>query len=106
MQYKHACGIISCITIPGKSERNLMDERGGAAAMYAIKGIYDGNCFKLEEPVPVKEEYKVVITFTDPVKRSQEDILNYFNTWDDEDIDNISQVIAERKFFTLGREII
>jgi hypothetical protein len=72
--------------------------------MYAIKGIYDGNCFRLEEPVPVKEEYKVVITFIDPVKKSQEDIFNYFNTWDDIDIENIGQVIVERKSFMLGRE--
>jgi hypothetical protein len=72
--------------------------------MYAIKGIYDGNCFKLEEPIPVKEEYKVVITFIDPVKRPQEDIFNYFNTWDETDIENIGHVIAERETFALMRE--
>jgi methylthioribose-1-phosphate isomerase len=74
--------------------------------VYAIKGIYDGNCFKLEEPVPVKEEYKVVIAFIDPVKRSQEDIFSYFNTWDDTDIKNVSQIVTEREVFTLGRENI
>jgi hypothetical protein len=74
--------------------------------MYAIKGIYDGNCFRLEEPVPVKGEYEVVITFIDPVKRPQENIFDFFNTWDDEDIENVSQVIAEREIFTLGRESV
>ncbi|MDR2522748.1 MAG: hypothetical protein LBC93_03490 [Synergistaceae bacterium] len=72
--------------------------------MYAIKGIYDGNCFRLEEPVLVKEEYKVVITFVDPVKRPQENIFDYFNTWNGEDVTNVGQVIAERESFTLGRE--
>ncbi|MDR0649760.1 MAG: DUF104 domain-containing protein [Synergistaceae bacterium] len=70
--------------------------------MYAIKGVYDGNCFRLEEPVPVKEEYEVAITFIEPVKRSQENIFYFFNTWDDEDIENVGQVIAERRSFTLG----
>jgi hypothetical protein len=30
--------------------------------MYAMKAIYDGNVFKLNEPVPVKGEYEVIIT--------------------------------------------
>ena len=71
--------------------------------MYAIKGIYDGNCFRLEQPIPVKEEYKVVITFIDPVKSRQANILDYFGTWNDSDIESINEVIAERKQFTLGR---
>lgn len=71
--------------------------------MYAIKGIYDGNCFKLEQAIPVKEEYKVIITFTDPVKRDQEGIFDHFNTWTEADADCVNEVIAERKNFTLGR---
>ena len=72
--------------------------------MYAIKGIYDGNRFRLEQPIPVKEEYKVVITFIDPVQSRQENILDYFGTWNDSDIESINEVIAERKQFTLGRK--
>ncbi|MDR1107531.1 MAG: DUF104 domain-containing protein, partial [Spirochaetaceae bacterium] len=53
--------------------------------MYAIKAIYDGGYFRPEEPVPVKEKYEVIITFTKPINTSQEEILKYFNTWDDED---------------------
>jgi len=71
--------------------------------MYAIKGIYDGNCFRLEQPIPVKEEYKVVITFIDPVQSRQENILDYFGTWNDSDIESINKVVAEREQFTLGR---
>ena len=38
--------------------------------MYAIKAIYDGTDFKPKEPIPVNEEYEVVITFTTPVKNT------------------------------------
>ena len=71
--------------------------------MYAIKGIYDGNCFRLEQPIPVKEEYKVVITFTDPVKSDQKGILDYCGVWDDSDVKSINEVIAERPGFSSGR---
>ena len=71
--------------------------------MYAVRAIYEGNYFKLEEPVPVQEKYEVVITFTRPVKQTQEDILEYFNIWDKEDEHCISEIIKERDNFSLGR---
>jgi len=39
--------------------------------MYAIKALYDGTNFKPKEPIPVNEEYEVVITFTTPVKNPE-----------------------------------
>ena len=42
--------------------------------MYSIKAIYDGTNFKPMQPIPVKENYKVVITFIEPVKESAENI--------------------------------
>ena len=77
--------------------------KGCDVFMYAIKGIYDGNCFRLEQPIPVKEEYKVIITFTDPVKSGQESILDYCGVWDESDVISINEAIAERKSFGLGR---
>ena len=71
--------------------------------MYAIKGIYDGNCFRLERSIPVKEEYKVIITFIDPVKSRQEEILDYFGTWDDSDVECMREVINEREHFSFER---
>ena len=71
--------------------------------MYAVRAIYEGNYFKLEEPIPIKERYEVVITFTRPVKQTQEDILQFFNIWDEEDINCISEIIKERDNFSLGR---
>jgi hypothetical protein len=71
--------------------------------MRAIKAIYDGNYFKLDEPVPVKGKYEVIITFTKPVNGSQEEILNYFNTWDDDDVRIIDEIVEERANFSLNR---
>jgi len=36
--------------------------------MYAIKAIYDGTGFKARQPIPVQEDYEVVITFLQPLK--------------------------------------
>ena len=71
--------------------------------MFAVKAIFDGNNFKLEEPLPTRENYEVIITFTKPIERSQEDILQYFNTWDKDDADCISEIIKERDSFSMGR---
>jgi len=31
--------------------------------VFAVKGFYDGSSVVVEEPIPVKEQYKVIITF-------------------------------------------
>jgi predicted DNA-binding antitoxin AbrB/MazE fold protein len=72
--------------------------------MNTIKAIYDGNHFKPEEPIPVDGKYEVIITFTKSINTSQEKILNYFNTWDDEDVKNINEIIEERINFSLERD--
>ncbi|MCL1910869.1 MAG: hypothetical protein FWG13_01530 [Leptospirales bacterium] len=36
--------------------------------MYSIKAVYDGTNFKPKEPIPVSEEYEVIIMFTTPIK--------------------------------------
>jgi hypothetical protein len=54
-----------------------------------IPGWFLRNCFRLEQPIPVKEEYKVIITFIDPVQIRQEEILDYFGTWDDSDVESL-----------------
>jgi predicted DNA-binding antitoxin AbrB/MazE fold protein len=73
--------------------------------MYAIKAIYDGNSFKPEEPIPVEGKYEVVITFTKPIiNTSQEKILKYFNTWDDDDVKIIGEIFEERTTFSLNRD--
>jgi len=37
--------------------------------MYAVKAIYDGVSFKPMQPIPVKEQYEVVITFIEPINK-------------------------------------
>jgi hypothetical protein len=71
--------------------------------MYAVKAIYDGNYFKFEEPIPVKGKYEVVIAFTNPIEKTQEKILEYFNTWDEDDVDCIAEIIKERGNFFKNR---
>jgi hypothetical protein len=71
--------------------------------MYAVKAVYDGNNFKLDEPVPVKGKYEVIITFTKPIEKTQEKILQYFNTWDEEDVKCMAEIIKERENFSLNR---
>ncbi|MCL2198585.1 MAG: DUF2281 domain-containing protein [Defluviitaleaceae bacterium] len=38
--------------------------------MYAVKALYDGVNFKPEQPIEIKEQYKVIITFVEPVKKT------------------------------------
>jgi len=37
--------------------------------MHTIKAIYDGTNFRPMQPIPVKENYKVVIQFIEPLKK-------------------------------------
>jgi len=72
--------------------------------MYAVKAIYDGNYFKLEEPLPINEKYEVVITFINPIEKQQDEILQFFNTWDEDDVNCIREIINERSNFSMGRD--
>jgi len=36
--------------------------------MFAVEALYDGVHFKPTQPIPVSEDYKVIITFLEPVK--------------------------------------
>ena len=38
--------------------------------MQAINAIYDGSTFKARQPIPVKGQYKVVITFLEPLRET------------------------------------
>ena len=37
--------------------------------MNTIKAIYDGTNFRTMQPIPVKENYEVFITFVEPLKK-------------------------------------
>jgi len=46
--------------------------------MYAVKALYDGANFKPKQPITIKEEYEVIITFVEPVKKMPSDLrLNW-----------------------------
>jgi hypothetical protein len=71
--------------------------------MFTVKATFDGRNFRFERPLPIKEDYEAVITFTNPVKKTQEGILQYFNTWDEDDVECIAEIIKERENFSLNR---
>ena len=71
--------------------------------MYAIKAIYDGTNFRLMQPIPVKENYEVVITFVEPLKRNQKNIMDFAGIWKDENVIDLDGIMADRKNFSLGR---
>ena len=45
--------------------------------MFAVKGVYDGNSVIVDEPIPVKERYEVIVTFIDSI--SYEENTKYNN---------------------------
>ncbi len=64
--------------------------------MHAIKAIYDGTSFIPSDPIPVTGEYEVVITFTAPIKKSQEKILDFYGTWDVDLTKTVLNIMNER----------
>jgi len=42
----------------------------GRNNMYAVKALYDGVNFKPKQPIAIKEQYEVIITFVEPVKKT------------------------------------
>lgn len=59
--------------------------------MYAVKAIYDGVNFKPRQPISVKGQYEVVITFLEPVAERLADTeqtkkhprSNFIGSWKD-----------------------
>jgi len=45
--------------------------------VFAVKGFYDGNSVVVEEPIPVKEQYKVIVTFVSSMA-SENKKRNYY----------------------------
>ena len=39
--------------------------------MQAISAIYDGANFEINQPIPVKGQYKVIITFLEPIEENK-----------------------------------
>lgn len=71
--------------------------------MYAVNAIYDGDNFKLKEPLPINGQYEVIITFTNPIEKKQDKILKYFNIWEETDAEFINEIMNERDNFFKGR---
>jgi len=72
--------------------------------VYSVKAIYDGHTFKLD--TPTAEKCEVITTFMKPIAKTQEDMLRFFGTWDDADVNCMAEIIKERESFSLGRTAI
>jgi hypothetical protein len=49
----------------------LASDRQEGFFMYAIKAVYDGTNIKLRQPIPVKGNYEVIITFIEPENKDE-----------------------------------
>jgi len=72
--------------------------------MYAIKAIYDGTNFKPMQPIPVKEDYEVIITFIEPFQKSQKQIMEFAGIWQNKGVIDIDKIMMERENFSFGRD--
>lgn len=55
--------------------------------MLSINGIYDGEKIVPKEPIPIEKgkNFKVIITFLEPVKEDEEiDLSKFCGAWEDE----------------------
>jgi len=64
--------------------------------MFTVNAVFDGRNFRFERPLPVEEAYEAVITFTNPAKKTQESVLQYFDNQDEDDAQCIAEIIRER----------
>ena len=71
--------------------------------MHTIKAIYDGTNFRLMQPIPVKENYEVFITFVEPIKDNQNNIMKFAGIWKGKDVIDLEKVMLERENFSLER---
>jgi len=71
--------------------------------MHAIRAIYDGINFKPMQPIPVKENYEVIITFIEPVKENRKNIMEFAGIWKNNNIIDLEKIMAERENFSFGR---
>jgi hypothetical protein len=72
-----------------------------------INAIFDGNYFKLIEPIPVEGKYEVLITFTKPIdtkSTKRQRMLKHFGAWDKKDVKTINEIVEERANFSQGRD--
>jgi len=72
--------------------------------MYAINAVFDGNGFKPKEPIPVNEEYEVVITFTNPVKGTETPQKHFSKAEKDKIINSLFGVLPSKVNLDEARE--
>jgi len=71
--------------------------------MQTIRAIYDGTNFRPMQPIPVKENYEVFITFVEPIKENKKNIMEFAGIWKGKDVIDLEKTMLERENFSSGR---
>ena len=71
--------------------------------MQTIKAIYDGTSFIPMQPIPIKENYEVFITFVEPINKNQRNIMEFAGIWKNKELIDLKSILKERENFSLGR---
>jgi len=72
--------------------------------MFSISAVFDGTDFKPKEPIPVNEEYEVVITFTNPVKNTKNQRKHFSKTEKEKIINTLFGVLPSTIDLNEARE--
>ena len=65
--------------------------------MQTIKAIYDGTSFIPMQPIPIKENYEVFITFVEPINENQRNIMEFARIWKNKELIDLESILKERK---------
>ncbi|MEW5867255.1 MAG: hypothetical protein AB1774_10420, partial [Bacillota bacterium] len=59
--------------------------------------------YLLQQPIPVDKEYLVAITFLEPIKKDQSRLVEFAGMLNDDDVEAIAKIVAERPKLLYGR---
>ena len=71
--------------------------------MFQVKAKYIDTNVKFAQPLPIKEDYEIIVTFVEPLKKDKVNIMDFFNCWNGEQLLDIEQIMADRDNSSLGR---
>jgi len=60
--------------------------------MYSVKAIYDGVNFQPKQPISVKGQYEVIITFIEPINRVTEKNPRFLREPDSDKVPTIGEL--------------
>jgi hypothetical protein len=78
--------------------------------MEIVQAIFDGNKFRLLDPIPVKGKYNVQITFLSPyiddIEAKIQRLMKHCGTWTKEEGEYIIELMNESRKPSLNRSVV